>query len=90
VAADAESHRAGSEEEHTYRELQRRADAVASLIVASDWAGIDVVIEIRKLKEFVQTKMPGRRSLFEIIYESRFKRLWQQFRGEADGGLPEW
>ena len=90
MVVGAESHRAGSEEEHAYRELQRRADGIASLIVASDWAGIDVVIEIRKLKESVGRTLPGRTGLFEIIYESRFKRLWQQFRGEADGDLPEW
>ena len=86
----AESQRADSEEEHAYRELQRRADRIASLIVASDWPGIDVVIQIRKLKQFVERRMPGRTGLFEIIYESRFKRLWQQFRAEGEGDLPDW
>lgn len=90
VVVGAESQRAGSEEEHAYRELQRRADEVASLIVASDWAGIDVVIQIRRLKEFVDRQMPGRTGLFEMIYESRFKRLWQQFRAEGQGDLPDW
>ena len=77
-------------EEGAYRELQRRADRIASTIVASDYAAIDVVIEIRKLKDFAQVRFPGRERLFEMVYESRFKRLWQQFRGERNGALPQW
>ena len=85
-----EFHQTDSDEELACRQLQRQADRIVSLIVASDWAAIDVVIEIRKLKEFVEMRMPDRTGLFETIYESRFKRLWGQFRGEGEGPLPEW
>ena len=78
------------EEELACRELQRRADGITSLIVASDWPAIDVVIRIRKLKEFVEMRMPDRTDLFEIVYGSRFKRLWGQFRAQGEGPLPEW
>jgi len=27
---------------------------------------------------------PDREDLYEMIYESRFQRLWDQFRGEGD------
>lgn len=77
-------------EEETYRELQRRADRIGSLIVASDYPAIDVVIEIRKLREFAERRFPGRTALFERIYESRFKRLWEQFRAGSGDSLPEW
>ena len=79
-----------AENEGAYRELQRRADEIARLIVATDYPAIDVVIQIRKLKEEVETNFPGKRRLFERIYESRFRRLWQQFRDEEAGPLPEW
>ena len=72
-----------------YRELQRRADEVASLIVASDWPAVDVAIRIRRLREFVEERMPDRTGLFEMVYASRFKRLWDQFR-TRDEPLPQW
>ena len=78
------------DEEAACREVQRRADRIASLIVGCDYPAIDVVIEVRRLKEFADGVLPGRRRLFEMIYESRFRRLWQQFRGPEDGELPEW
>jgi hypothetical protein len=79
-----------ADEEASYRQLQRRADRICSLIVASDYPAIDVIIEIRKLREFAERRFPGKVGLFERIYESRFRRLWQQFRPEAAGELPEW
>jgi hypothetical protein len=78
------------ENEDLYRELQRRADRLCSLIVSSDYPAIDVVIEIRQLREFVEEHFPDRMELFERIYESRFKRLWEQFRSESGEVLPEW
>ena len=79
-----------TDEERRYRELQRRADRVSFLIVASDLPAIDVVIEIRNLREFAQENFPDRVALFERIYESRFRRLWEQFRSDSGEGLPEW
>ncbi|NLW49586.1 MAG: hypothetical protein GXY85_01910 [Candidatus Brocadiaceae bacterium] len=75
------------ESEESYRALQRRADRICSLIVASDYPAIDVVIEIRKLREFVERNFPGRERLFDVIYRSRFRRLWSQFRSDAGGRL---
>jgi len=78
------------ENEERYRELQRRADRICSLIVGGDYPAIDVVIEITKLRDFAFEHFPGRAGLFEQVYESRFKRLWEQFRYDSDGKLPEW
>jgi len=81
-----------SDEEHEelYQELQRRADRLCSLIVESDYPAIDVVIEIRQLRDFVEEHFPDRMVLFERIYESRFKRLWEQWRSNSGEALPEW
>ena len=73
-----------------YAELQREADRISSLIVASDIPPIDVVIQIRNLREFAERHFPHRMELFELIYESRFNRLWTQFRKDSEGMLPEW
>lgn len=78
------------EQEQRYRELQRRADRISSLIVASDYPAIDVVIEIKNLREFAEQHFPDRMELFGGVYESRFKRLWEQFRPGSAESLPEW
>ena len=77
-----------SVEERHYRELQRRADRISSLIVASDYPAIDLAIEIRALREFAAERFPGSGRLFRMVYEGRFLRLWEQFRSEEAGGLP--
>ncbi len=77
-------------EEELHRELQRRADRIAGLIIATDYPAIDVTIEIRKLRDFAQQHFPDRMELFEMVYEQRFRRLWEQFRGWDDQDLPDW
>jgi hypothetical protein len=79
-----------AEEEERYRELQRSADRICSLIIGGDYPAIDVVIEIRKLRAFCEESFPDRMDLFEQVYEGRFKRLWDQFRYDSDEQLPEW
>lgn len=73
-----------------YREMQRDADQICGQIVAGDLPAIDVVIQIRKLRGFAEQHFPGKVGLFERLYESRFKRLWAQFRDEEQDPLPEW
>ncbi len=68
------------QEQQAYRAMQREADRICSLIVASDYPAIGVVIEVGKLREFAEQHFPGREVLFEMVYGSRFRRLWRQFR----------
>ena len=82
--------RADRQQKLACRELQREADSIGSLIVASDYPAIDIVIQIGRLKEFVEAQFPDRVWLFELIYGSRFRRLWEQFRPEGQGALPDW
>jgi len=77
-------------DESRERKLKREADRISSLIIASDYPAIDIVIEIRNLRAYVSENMPDKLQLFEMVYESRFKRLWEQFREEEKGPLPEW
>ena len=78
------------QEQECYRTLQRRADRICSLIVASDYPAIDLIIEIRNLREFAEEHFPGRGGLFEMIYGSRFRRLWRQFRPDEPDDLSGW
>lgn len=71
------------------RELQRMADRVCVLILSSDLPAIDVEIEKIAVRQRCLELYPEREPLYEMIYESRFQRLWDQFRGEHEE-MPCW
>lgn len=62
------------------KELQRMADQVCMLIVGTDYPEVDIEIEKAKVREKCEELYPDRMDLYEMIYESRFNRLWYQFR----------
>lgn len=62
------------------RELQRMADHVCMLIVGSDYPEVDIEIEKAKVRDKCEELYPDKMDLYEMIYESRFNRLWYQFR----------
>jgi hypothetical protein len=67
-------------EERRVDELTRAADLVSFLIVATDCPRIDVDIQRANLKRRVAKLFPDKMDLYEMVYESRFRRLWEQFR----------
>ena len=62
--------------------LRRAADRVATLILSTDLPEVDILIERNKLRALCEELFPGREDLFEMIYESRFDRLREQFGGD--------
>ena len=64
------------------RDLQRMADRVCVLILSSDLPAIDIEIEKGKVRQRCLELFPDREELYEMVYESRFQRLWDQFRDE--------
>jgi len=66
--------------EQAYRRLQRRADRLCFLIVATDIPEREVNIERLFLRTEAARLFPSQLSVYDMIYESRFRRLWQQFR----------
>ena len=69
--------------EQAYRRLQRRADRLCFLIVATDIPEREVNIERLFLRTEAARLFPEKLSLYDMLYESRFRRLWQQFRSAA-------
>ena len=65
------------------QQLQRMADRVCTLILSSDLPAIDIAIEKSKVRQRCLDLYPYREWLYNMIYESRFDRLWQQFREEG-------
>jgi hypothetical protein len=64
--------------------LGQRADVLCRMILSSECPDVDVAIERGRLRELAETLFPDRMELYEMIYESRFDRLWEQFRAPAD------
>ena len=75
-----------SEEERRERlhRFQRQADRIAFLIVSTDYPDVDISIEIENFHEECRRLYPDSADLFEMIYESRFARLHEQFRGSGE------
>jgi hypothetical protein len=61
-------------------ELQRLAQRVASMIVTSCYSDLDCALAERELRMECLRLLPDRMQLFDMVYTSRFRRLWQQFR----------
>src|ERR1041384_4006958 len=69
--------------EQACRRLQRRADRLCFLIVATDIPERDVKIERLFLRTETARLFPDKLSFYDMLYESRFRRLWQQFRASS-------
>jgi len=65
--------------------LQRAADRICVLILSSDLPETDILIERSRLRALCEELFPGKEELFDMIYESRFDRLWEQFRNDRPG-----
>jgi hypothetical protein len=60
------------------------ADRICVLILSSDLPAIDIEIEKNKVRERCLELYPDGEELYEMIFESRFQRLWEQFRCETE------
>lgn len=65
------------------RSLQRGADRICVHILDAGYPLVDVHIEREALREECAQLFPERLWLFDLVYESRFDRLIQQWRGEV-------
>jgi len=64
------------------REIQRMVHRVCALILNPDYPEVDILIEREKVRRRCEELFPDRMGLYEMIYESRFDRLMEQFRRE--------
>ena len=69
--------------EQAYRRFQRRVDRLCFLIVATDISERDISIERLFLRTEVARLFPERSRFYEMLYESRFQRLLEQFRSKS-------
>ena len=69
-------------EDDAVRALTRQADRICEMIVSGDVPLIDIEIQQSALRDAVARAFPDKQALYQLLYESRFRRLWQQFRRE--------
>lgn len=62
------------------RAFQREADDICRLILNTDLPWVDIQIQIEKLRQKAERAYPLKKHLFTLLYESRFRRLWEQWR----------
>ena len=67
-------------EDNAVRALQRQADRICEMIISGDTPQIDIEIQQAALREAMGKSFPDKQGLYQLLYESRFRRLWQQFR----------
>jgi hypothetical protein len=71
--------------ERAYRNFQQHVDRLCFLIVASDCSEREIDIERLHLRVQAARLFPDKTKLYEMIYESRFQRLREQFRSSSSG-----
>jgi len=71
-------------EEEKIREIKMLADRITFLIVATDYPDIDIIIEKERLRERIKELFPDKAYLYDLIYEPRFQRLFEDFRMRKD------
>lgn len=70
----------GAEERKKAQEIQRDAQVICQMILDEGCPAIDIEIAKSKLEEKVKKLFPDKMETYRMIYEARFRRLWDQFR----------
>ena len=66
-------------------ELARMSDRVCAVILDERCSEAEVEAEIAGMRDEVLRRYPHRCELFSMLYESRFRRLREQFRSREGG-----
>jgi len=69
----------GAEDESIQR-LERHADCICEMIISGETPQLDIEIQQTRLREAVGQRFPDQPARYALVYDSRFRRLWQQFR----------
>jgi hypothetical protein len=71
-------------EDPAYRSFQQPVDRLCFLIVATACSDREIDIERLHLRTQAMQLFPEKMQLYDRVYESRFRRLRQQFRSPSD------
>lgn len=71
-------------------EMSREADRIVNLILHTQMPRVDIDIQIENFREACTQRYPGCDGLFEMIYASRFRRIWEQWQQERPNEGEPW
>ena len=72
----------GTEERRKAIEVQEDAQVICQMILNEECQAVDIEIAKERLEEKVKKFFPDKMDTYRMIYEARFKRLWDQFRNQ--------
>lgn len=61
-------------------EIQRDAQDICRMILDESSNEVDISIARSRLRDKVEAYFPLQMQTYDMIYEARFRRLWEQFR----------
>jgi len=67
------------------QEIQKDAATICRMILNKHCQKVDIDIAKEKLEEKVLRLFPDKMVVYQMVYESRFNRLWEQFRVKNQG-----
>ena len=68
------------EERKKALEIQQSAQDICRMILNEESSEVDIEIAKENLRRKVFELFPNQMETYRMIYEARFKRLWEQFR----------
>ena len=71
-----------ADEQLKAREIQKDAQIICQMILNEECQAVDIEIAKERLEEKVKKFFPDKMDTYRMIYEARFKRLWDQFRNQ--------
>jgi hypothetical protein len=63
-------------------EMSREADRIVNLILHTNMPRVDIEIQIENFRQECHRRYSDSDDLFEMIYASRFQRIWDQWSRE--------
>ena len=71
-------------------EMSREADRIVNLILHTTMPRVDIEIQIENFREECARRFPGSEDLFDMVYGSRFQRIWDQWSQERPTEEETW
>jgi hypothetical protein len=71
-------------------QMSREADRIVNLILHTNMPRVDIDIQIENFREECLRRYPGSEDLFEMVYASRFRRIWEQWAKERPAEGEPW
>lgn len=66
--------------------LKRYNDRISNMILHMDLEWIDIELQISEMRDFCGLHAPEKLDLFEMVYASRFRRLWEHWGPHTTAG----